>query len=414
MSMITNQQINTIYQQIINEHHNELNYLNDLDPFLHINDYTCFQIIDDILAEYMTKFMNFDTGTVNRPTKHKYTFIFTKLCFTDWENQDIYHRTRAYFLTYCSEDETNELTELFKEKIKEYYYRDLLNTRINEYIQNSMNQLMEPVRVTLDDNDLNNIVSQKYSTIQQDLRDRSLRCMICMDDFNDDSDVKLLPCDGQHIFCTECIENWLKNYHHTCPTCKKSIGKHKYNLESSNNNDIQQQPILNNIQQNNDILFNTNNSLNTIFTNILNNNGNFQNNTGDQMNNMINNNNINGQVINVINMINNMIGNFDDNINGIIQINGNSINIDHINDNIDDNIDNEYNDDNIDNEYNDDNNDNEYNDDNIDNEYNNDNDNDNDNNEVVSNNEEVLNNENEIEVDIYIYNENNNSNNREE
>ena len=81
MNLISNQEINTLYQEIINENHDELNYLNDLDPFLHINDYSYFQTIDNILAEYMTKFMNFDTGLVNRPIKHKYMYLFTQLCF---------------------------------------------------------------------------------------------------------------------------------------------------------------------------------------------------------------------------------------------------------------------------------------------------------------------------------------------
>ncbi|CAI5713596.1 unnamed protein product [Peronospora destructor] len=44
-------------------------------------------------------------------------------------------------------------------------------------------------------------------------------CPICLDDFEDGADVKVLPC--QHFFHVECINPWLEGQSGRCPLCKQ-------------------------------------------------------------------------------------------------------------------------------------------------------------------------------------------------
>lgn len=44
-------------------------------------------------------------------------------------------------------------------------------------------------------------------------------CPICLDDFEDGADVKVLPC--QHFFHVDCINPWLEGRSGRCPLCKQ-------------------------------------------------------------------------------------------------------------------------------------------------------------------------------------------------
>lgn len=44
-------------------------------------------------------------------------------------------------------------------------------------------------------------------------------CPICLDDFEDGADVKVLPC--QHFFHVDCINPWLERRSGRCPLCKQ-------------------------------------------------------------------------------------------------------------------------------------------------------------------------------------------------
>jgi hypothetical protein len=139
-------------------------------------------------------------------------------------------------------------TMLHRQNILRYIYTQLINNG---------GQNMEPIKITLDEEDIKKLNPIKYCDVDKSLCERNILCTICRETFNDDSDVILLPCDGKHIFCSECIINWLKNYHYSCPTCKESVGKHYAHIEAQNNNDneinnMNQNSINNNIQNDDD------------------------------------------------------------------------------------------------------------------------------------------------------------------
>ena len=57
---------------------------------------------------------------------------------------------------------------------------------------------------------------------QQFPADESLvgdKCSVCQDEIEVGSRMMRLDCDGQHVFCKDCVEGWFAD-HKTCPNCR--------------------------------------------------------------------------------------------------------------------------------------------------------------------------------------------------
>jgi hypothetical protein len=54
-------------------------------------------------------------------------------------------------------------------------------------------------------------------------------CAICLDDFEEDMDVRLLPC--RHGFHPPCIDPWLSDRSDECPICKRSVMTDEFNFD---------------------------------------------------------------------------------------------------------------------------------------------------------------------------------------
>tara|TARA_A100001015_G_scaffold201730_1_gene225242 strand:+ start:4681 stop:6186 length:1506 start_codon:yes stop_codon:yes gene_type:complete len=121
----------------------------------------------------------------------------------------------------------------------------LTNLIMPQQMQGFYNQLpmpsqgihMEDVKVTLEDNDLDNIVTDKFkSIIEKEILDNEsdsesqskYKCTICMMKFEEEDMVSKLKCN--HIFHEDCIKEWLKEYSYKCPVCRAECGKPKYDL----------------------------------------------------------------------------------------------------------------------------------------------------------------------------------------
>ena len=121
----------------------------------------------------------------------------------------------------------------------------LSNLIMPQQMQGFYNQLpmpsqgihMEDVKVTLEDNDLDNIVTDKFKSIiekemlddESDSESKSkYKCTICMMKFEEEDMVSKLKCN--HIFHEDCIKEWLKEYSYKCPVCRAECGKPKYDI----------------------------------------------------------------------------------------------------------------------------------------------------------------------------------------
>ena len=76
-------------------------------------------------------------------------------------------------------------------------------------------------------------------------------CAICMDNIQNIS----TPFSCIHAFCSNCIATWL-NTHHTCPTCRANTSPHTHNPPNEINNENNPPPDNNHNNYNNDHLHN--------------------------------------------------------------------------------------------------------------------------------------------------------------
>lgn len=53
--------------------------------------------------------------------------------------------------------------------------------------------------------------------------DDAVTCPICVCEFEDGDDVRILPCDGRHRFHQECIDPWLLQVSSLCPLCRLDL-----------------------------------------------------------------------------------------------------------------------------------------------------------------------------------------------
>ena len=95
------------------------------------------------------------------------------------------------------------------------------NITTNNFYNNNLQpvpEYEEDVLVTLDDKDLNDLITSKASGNED-------RCTICLCDIEEDEDIINLKCS--HTFHDECLRQYLKDYDFKCPICREEVGKSK-------------------------------------------------------------------------------------------------------------------------------------------------------------------------------------------
>ena len=96
---------------------------------------------------------------------------------------------------------------------------------------------LEDVNVTLDANSINKLPLVKFNTLkdydlQTDIHDK---CAICLEQFIDDDDVRLLTC--KHFFHKNCIDTWLTEHNVHCPLCRNDTRENE-NIDNANDKTI--------------------------------------------------------------------------------------------------------------------------------------------------------------------------------
>ena len=92
-------------------------------------------------------------------------------------------------------------------------FSTLNNTSINEDV---------PLVIKLES--LEKLEVKKFVDLTDDLKDKNKKCMIKLEDFNEEDIVRILPC--KHIFSKELIDDWLSNSSYKCPICRKPSGEY--------------------------------------------------------------------------------------------------------------------------------------------------------------------------------------------
>lgn len=66
-------------------------------------------------------------------------------------------------------------------------------------------------------------IATTASSAQEDPLPESIgreTCPICIVDFEEGDDVRVLPCEGKHVFHQACVDPWLLELSSSCPICR--------------------------------------------------------------------------------------------------------------------------------------------------------------------------------------------------
>lgn len=99
---------------------------------------------------------------------------------------------------------------------------DTANVNLDNYINNIWNTMLNRDTITI--NAFNALPRGTYQNLrnQNIIHQECLRCGISLEDFQDDSDVIVLPC--RHAFMEPQIRRWIiTDRHTTCPTCRAPV-----------------------------------------------------------------------------------------------------------------------------------------------------------------------------------------------
>lgn len=180
-----------------------LNEENSLEIFDIDNDYN---IINDLY--------NNEVSYIN-----KHIYIINELLKLNWNLRKIFHSVISYYsINFEDEPEYfNYIKDSIKITIYYHYRNDILNSQMLVFDDNYDDDYNDNNNLLTNENELN---IMKYKDVEDELRNKYNDCNICYNTFNDDIDVVLLDCVGNHIYCHNCIVEWLKNYNNSCPVCK--------------------------------------------------------------------------------------------------------------------------------------------------------------------------------------------------
>jgi hypothetical protein len=115
----------------------------------------------------------------------------------------------------------NMLNEILFAEVKRYLRRNIAIRLLLPHLLlgRGENHQMEDVKLVVPENELNNIPTKTFKDIETEIKDKNNKCTICQDEFRDNDTVRNLACE--HIFHTDCVDNWLTQHSHKCPCCRK-------------------------------------------------------------------------------------------------------------------------------------------------------------------------------------------------
>lgn len=109
---------------------------------------------------------------------------------------------------------------------------DTANVNLDNYINNIWNTMLNRDTITI--NTFNALPRGTYQNLrnQNFIHQECVRCGISLEDFQDDSDVIVLPC--RHAFMEPQIRRWIiTDRHTTCPTCRAPVNNANANANQT-------------------------------------------------------------------------------------------------------------------------------------------------------------------------------------
>jgi hypothetical protein len=119
----------------------------------------------------------------------------------------------------------NLFTQYLQLNDNQYNTNNNVDSQLNSFLNNKVN-------VVIDKNKLKKIRNRQYKFLADNIKQLNKNCTICLDDFENTSMIKTLPCN--HAFHKECIIKWLTEENYKCTICRKTIGEEEDHIALSN------------------------------------------------------------------------------------------------------------------------------------------------------------------------------------
>eukprot|EP00924_Labyrinthula_sp_SR-Ha-C_P015865 snap_masked-scaffold_4-processed-gene-11.27-mRNA-1 protein AED:0.35 eAED:0.35 QI:0/-1/0/1/-1/1/1/0/350 len=87
---------------------------------------------------------------------------------------------------------------------------------------------------------INSLPLKKFKEIEKP--EKETTCPICLVNFEEEDEVRVLPCNGNHYFHKTCVDDWLV-LNATCPLCRDVINKEAVNAEPLSEQDTAQPTV---------------------------------------------------------------------------------------------------------------------------------------------------------------------------
>jgi hypothetical protein len=148
--------------------------------------------------------------------------------YSQYLNHIFYGSGNIQFTNYES-DISNQINSLLT-------LSNMINVNVNDYSQdnNIFTQIFnmnnnntysnDDIPIVITEESFNKLKKCKYKDVNTDIKKLNSKCMITLDEFNDDDDIIILPCG--HVFMLDEITSWLRENSYKCPTCRNPCGNY--------------------------------------------------------------------------------------------------------------------------------------------------------------------------------------------
>ena len=123
-------------------------------------------------------------------------------------------------------EEFNSIPEKIKRNEENLRRNEETLRKIEEEFNRIKEEVLRRIRINENNNEINNILKQlpvnKIEDISK-LNDEKKRCVICLEDFQNNDKSIYLPCF--HLFHEKCLTDWINVKKGFCPLCRTIINK---------------------------------------------------------------------------------------------------------------------------------------------------------------------------------------------
>lgn len=119
--------------------------------------------------------------------------------------------------------------EILLDEIRRLISRSYTLAFLSDMLMNSPNlNQMDNVKLTVKPENIEGITRKKFKEYESNIKEINTKCTVCQACFEGEDDTRILNCN--HVYHTDCIDNWLTNYNYLCPCCREPAAEHFANL----------------------------------------------------------------------------------------------------------------------------------------------------------------------------------------